>query len=146
VPRRMDPGRWLVMGPGRGETSLLQACAPAVGCGAVVVAAMAAAALLDPHEPGTRALVIALAVGGCTATARRLRDAAGVALFGALVYVGFLVHRDGVLTGDASAWRYTTLVVFLAVLGRVVRRAYTSAGPGAEPVLRAGSGSPSRAR
>jgi len=131
---------------GRGETSLLQACALAMGCVAVVAAAEAAAAFLGPHELGARALVIALVVGVSTATAPRLRDGAGVALFGALVYVGFLVHRDGVLTGDASAWRYTALVVFLAVLGRVVRWAYTSAGTGAEPVLRAGSGSPSRAR
>src|SRR6185295_3914963 len=96
---------------GRGETSLLQACALAMGCVAVVAAAEAAAAFLGPHELGARALVIALVVGVSTATAPRLRDGAGVALFGALVYVGFLVHRDGVLTGDASAWRYTAILI-----------------------------------
>lgn len=123
------------MVPGRGETSLLQACGLAVGCAGVVVAASAAAAFLGPHALGARALVIALVVAAATATVRDWRSCAGVAVFGALVYVGFLAHRDGDLTGDASAWAYTVLITVLAVSGRVMRWAFTSAAGVGEPHL-----------
>jgi hypothetical protein len=94
---------------------------------------VAAAVFLGPHELGARALVIAIVVGGATATVRDRRSCAGVAVFGALVYVGFLAHRDGDLTGDASAWAYTVLITVLAASGQVVRWAFTSAAGVSEP-------------
>ena len=126
----MDPDGWLVTVPGHGETTLAQACALAAGCAAVAVAAVTDATFLGRHELGARALVIGIVVGVSTAMIRDWRHSAGVATFGALVFVGFLAHRYGNLTGDASAWRYTALIAFAACLGRSVRGAYPPAAAG----------------
>jgi hypothetical protein len=119
--------------PERGETSVAQACGLLAGCVAVVGAACAAALCFGPHDMVPRALLVGVAVGWSSALVRDWRHRAGTALFGALVFVGFLAHRDGDLTGGASAWSYTALIVLLAVLGHAAR-------------LRAGSGIPSRVR
>jgi hypothetical protein len=46
------------------------------------------------------------------------RAALGVAVVAALIFVGFLAHRDGVLTGGASVWPYTIIIGLGALLGR----------------------------
>lgn len=144
------------MGLGRDETTLPQAYAPAAGCAAVVVAAFTAAAFLGPQDEAARALVVGAAAAVCVAATRNRRHGAGVAAFGMLVFVGFLAHRDGDLTGDPSAWRYAALIALLAVLGRLARRAVASGrsrGTGRRRHvttgmnrIKAGSGTPSRAR
>ncbi|WP_034217397.1 hypothetical protein [Actinoplanes subtropicus] len=118
------------MAGGRDETTLAQAFALAAGCAAVTVAALTDAALLGPHELGARALVIGLVAGGAAVAIRDWRHSAGVAVFGTLVFVGFLAHRYGDLAGDGSAWRYTALILFLACLGRAIRGACPPAAPG----------------
>jgi hypothetical protein len=88
------------------------------GCAAVVVAALAAAAFVPYGHAGARALVMAVTVGVLAATLSDWRACAGVALAAALIFVGFLVHRDGVLTGGTSAWPYTIMIGLAALLGR----------------------------
>jgi hypothetical protein len=88
------------------------------GSAAVVVAALAAAAFMPPGHVGARSLVMAVTVGVLAATLTDWRACAGVAVLAALIFVGFLAHRDGVLTGDPSAWPYTIMIGLAAVLGR----------------------------
>jgi hypothetical protein len=90
----------------------------AAGCGAVVVAAFIAAATFGPAEPVDRAVVMAIAVAGLAAVLRDWRASAGVTVLAALVFVGFLVHQAGQLTGDPAPWRYTLILGFAALLGR----------------------------
>src|SRR6266511_4155819 len=88
------------------------------GSAAVVVAALAAAAFMPPGHVGARSLVMAVTVGVLAATLTDWRACAGIAVLAALIFVGFLAHRDGVLTGDPSAWPYTIMIGLAAVFGR----------------------------
>jgi cell division protein FtsW (lipid II flippase) len=88
------------------------------GCAAAVVAALAAAAFMPPGHLGARMLVMAVTVGILAAVLTDWRACAGVAVVAALIFVGFLAHRDGVLTGDTRAWPYTIIIGVAAVLGR----------------------------
>ena len=88
------------------------------GCVGVIGAAFAGAALFPAGDGGARLLVMALAAGVVAATVRDWRACAGVTVFAALVYVGFLTGRDGVLTVHGSAWSYTLLIGLAALLGR----------------------------
>jgi hypothetical protein len=101
------------------------------GCTAVVLAAFATAALVSPDHFFVRAVVTAAAVGVVAAALTDWRACAGVAVFAALLYMGFLVHRDGVLTGDPTAWPYTIMIGLAALLGRGERRMRRAEGPGA---------------
>ncbi|WP_433294238.1 hypothetical protein ACQP2F_32585 [Actinoplanes sp. CA-030573] len=94
------------------------AVAVVAGYGAVIAAAFIAAGLLPVHDLAARALTVAVVATVAAALIEDWRAAAGVTVFAALVFVGFLAHRYGVLTGDASAWSYTPVVVAGAVLGR----------------------------
>jgi cell division protein FtsW (lipid II flippase) len=92
------------------------------GCAAVVVAALATAAVVAPAHVGARMLIMAVTVGVLAAVLTDWRACLGVAVVGALIFVGFLAHRDGVLTGSTAAWPYTIMIGLAAVLGRAVRR------------------------
>jgi len=87
------------------------------GCVGVIVAAFGAAAFPAGHG-GARPVVMALAAGAAAAIVRDWRACLGVTVFAALVYVGFLAGRDGVLTVPGSAWSYTLLIGLAALLGR----------------------------
>ena len=102
------------------------------GTAAVVVAGFAAVALLPAPGPFGRLAVLAVAVGLVAAVATDWRAAAGVAAVAALVFVGFLTHRYGVLTGDPAPWSCTPLLGFATVLGRGYRR-LTHAVPKPQP-------------
>lgn len=92
------------------------------GCTAVVAAALITAAAVAPDHAGLRVAVMAITVGVLSAILTDWRSSAGVAVVAALIYVGFLVHRDGDLTGDVSAWAYTIAIGAAALLGRGERR------------------------
>jgi hypothetical protein len=82
---------------------------------------------------------MAAVVGVVAAVLTDWRACAGAAVLAALIYVGFLVHRDGVLTGDAAAWPYTIMIGLAAVLGRGarwLRRAEEPRGPVVETIGR----------
>jgi len=88
------------------------------GCVGMIGAAFASAALFPAGDSGARLLVMALAAGAVAAIVRDWRACLGVTVFAALVYVGFLAGRDGELTVHGSAWAYTLLIVFAALIGR----------------------------
>jgi hypothetical protein len=90
----------------------------AAGCVAVVVAAFVAAAAFGPAEPVDRAVVMAIAVALLATVLRDWRACAGVTVLAALVFVGFLAHQAGQLTGDPTPWRYTLILGSAALLGR----------------------------
>jgi hypothetical protein len=90
----------------------------AAGCVAVVAVAFAAAALFGPAEQTDRAVVMAIGAGVLAAMLRDWRALAGVTVIAALVFVGFLAHQAGQLTGDPAAWRNTLIIGFAALLGR----------------------------
>lgn len=92
------------------------------GTAAVVVAGFAAVALLPAPGPAGRIVVMAIVVGLVAAVCTDWCAAAGVAAVAALVFVGFLTHRYGVLTGDPTPWSFTPLLGFAMVLGRGYRR------------------------
>jgi len=92
------------------------------GCVGVIGAAFVSAAAFPAVDSGARLLVMALAAGLIAAIVRDWRACAGVTVFAALVYVGFLAGRDGVLTVHGSTWSATLLIVAAAVLGRAQRR------------------------
>jgi hypothetical protein len=117
VPGRADPDGGLVMVSRQGVDAESAGFGLAAGCGAVVVAALAAA-LLAPQDLAARALVVALTAGFTSVLIADWRACAGVTVFAGLVFVGFLAHRYGDLTGDASAWTYTIIIVLAALLGR----------------------------
>ena len=98
--------------------------------GSVVVAgtALATAGLIAPADLGVRAAAMAAVVAVLAAVLRDVRACLGVTAMAALIFVGFLDHRYGVLTG-ASAWRYTIPIVLAAVLGRGHRRLRRAAAP-----------------
>jgi hypothetical protein len=87
------------------------------GTVAVIVAGFVAAGLFPAAEPAGRVVVLVLAVGLFAAVCTDWRSAAGVAIAAALVFVGFLTHRDAVLTGDQTPWLCTPLFGLAALLG-----------------------------
>jgi hypothetical protein len=91
------------------------------GCAAVVGAAFVAAWMFSPGETVARLVVTSLAVGGVTALTRDWRAGAGVTALAVLIFVGFLVNRDGVLTGSVSGWAEAA-VIPVAALGGFARR------------------------
>lgn len=105
----------------------------AAGCVGVVAAAFVAALAFGPAEPLPRALVLAAAVGGLAAMLRDRRAVAGLTVIAALVFVGFLAHRAGQLTGDPAPWRCTPLLGLAALLGYGYRRIRTVRGPATAP-------------
>jgi hypothetical protein len=92
------------------------------GSTAVVAAAFLTAAAVAPGHLAARTVVLAVTVGVVAAIVHDWRACAGVTVLAALTYVGFLVHHDGVLTGNAAAWPYTIVIGFAAIVGRVERR------------------------
>lgn len=94
----------------------------AAGGVAVVAAAFAAAAAFGPREPIGRVLIMGVAAGLLAVLVREWRAVAGVAAIAALVYVGFLAHRAGQLSGDPTPWPYTLVIGLAALLGRGWRR------------------------
>ena len=88
------------------------------GCAVVIAAALAAAAMFAPAELGARLLVVAAAAGVLARFLIDWRACAGVTVFAALVFVGFLAHQAGDLTGDLTPWPYTIAIGLAAVLGR----------------------------
>ncbi len=104
------------------------------GCAAVVLAALVTAAFVAPDHIVVRAAVMALGVGVLAAVLTDWRACVGAAVLAGLIYIGFLVHRDGVLTGDPSAWRYTPVMGAAVLVGRIGRRLHRSAEILAEEV------------
>jgi hypothetical protein len=100
---------------------LARAFGLAGGCVTVVAAALCTAAAVPPERIGVRVAVMAATVGVLARVLADWRACVGVAVVAALIYVGFLVHRDGVLTGDLSAWPYALTIGAAAILGRVIR-------------------------
>jgi hypothetical protein len=94
----------------------------AVGWAGVVVAAFTAAILFGPADLVARAVVMAIGAAVLAAVLRDWRSAAGITVLAALVFVGFLAHRAGQLTGDPAPWRYTLVIGVAAVLGRLLPR------------------------
>jgi hypothetical protein len=92
------------------------------GCVGMIGAAFVSAAVFPAADAGARLLVMALAAGVVAAIVRDWRACLGVTVFAALLYVGFLAGRDGVLTVHGSAWAYTLLIGLAALLGRGQRR------------------------
>jgi hypothetical protein len=87
------------------------------GCVAVVLVALGTAALFGPGDLAGRAAAMAVAVGVLAAVLVDWRASAGVAVVAALIFVGFLAHRDGDLTGSATAWPYAAVIGLALVLG-----------------------------
>ena len=108
-----------------------------VAAGAVVVvgAALVAAGVFTPDERPGRVLVMAGVVGAYAAVVADLRAVAAVAALGAAVFVGFLAHRYGELTGSGDAWSQAVPIGFAAVLGTGYRH-LRSIGAEARPVTR----------
>jgi hypothetical protein len=100
------------------EWGLSAAFDPLVGWAGVIVAAFAAAILFRPAEQVDRAVVMAIGVAVLAAALRDWRVTAGITVLAALVFVGFLAHRAGQLTGDPAPWRYTLFIGAAAVAGR----------------------------
>ena len=88
------------------------------GFAAVVVAALAAAAVFAPAEQGARLLVMAATAGVLARFLLDWRACLAVTVIAALVFVGFLAHQAGDLTGDLAPWPYTIAIGFAALLGR----------------------------
>lgn len=88
------------------------------GCVAVVAAAFVAAAMFGPAEQVDRAVLMAICAAGLAVALRDWRAVAGATVIAALVFVGFLAHQAGQLTGDPAPWRYTLIIGFAALLGR----------------------------
>jgi hypothetical protein len=93
----------------------------AVGWAGVVVAAFTAAILFGPAEQVDRAVVMAIGAAVLAAVLRDWRSTAGITVLAALVFVGFLAHQAGQLTGDPAPWRYTLIIGVAAMVGRAGR-------------------------
>jgi hypothetical protein len=100
------------------EWGLSAAFDPMVGWAGVIVAAFTAAILFRPAEQVDRALVMAIGAAVLAAVLRDWRVTAGITVLAALVFVGFLAHRAGELTGDPAPWRYTLFIGAAAIAGR----------------------------
>ena len=107
----------------------------AAGAVVVVGAALVAAGVFTPDERPGRVLVMAGVVGAYAAVVADLRAVAAVAALGAAVFVGFLAHRYGELTGPGDAWSQAVPIGFAAVLGTGYRH-LRSIGAEARPVTR----------
>jgi hypothetical protein len=83
-----------------------------IGTGAMIVAAVVAAAFTDPATV-QRLLVMALAVGLGAALIRDWRYSVALAAIGYLLYLGFLVNNYGELTwhGSSSLWDLTIFIM-----------------------------------
>ena len=109
------------MRSGDADNGLLGAFDLAGGCAATVVGALFAAAMVAPGHLGTRAMIMAITVCAVAAVLTDGKSSAGVAVLAALIFVGFLVHHDGDLTGSTAAWPYTLIIGLAALLGRGTR-------------------------
>ncbi|MFD0522199.1 hypothetical protein [Paractinoplanes durhamensis] len=89
----------------------------AAGAAAVIAAAFIAAAAFGWAEPAARVLTMAVAAGLVAAVLTDWRARAAVAALAALIFVGFLAHRFGQLSGDPAPWRYTPVIGLAALLG-----------------------------
>jgi len=98
----------------------------AIGWGGVVVAAFSAAILFKAAEEVDRAVVMAIGVAVLAAVMRDWRATAGITVLAALVFVGFLVHQAGQLTGNPAPWRYTLIIGAAAAFGRAARALYAA--------------------
>ena len=88
----------------------------------LVGTALVTAAVVAPAQLGARVTAMAVVTGVLAAVLRDWRACAGVTAVAALIFVGFLAHRDGILTGNPSAWDFTLAIGVAAVLGRGLRR------------------------
>ena len=104
--------------PGTGEAGF----GLAGGCVVVAGTALATAGLVPPGDLNGRVAAMAAVVAVMAVVLRDVRACLGVTAVAALIFVGFLDHRYGVLTGT-SAWSYTIPIVLAAVLGRALRSA-----------------------
>jgi hypothetical protein len=100
----------------------------AAGTAVVVVAGFVAAVMVPATEPAGRVAVMAVAVGVIAAACTDWRAGAGSAVTATLVFVGFLTHRYGVLTGDPAPWSFTPTIVLATLLGRGLRRLIRASG------------------
>jgi hypothetical protein len=126
------PGRIRVRGrcavaPDEDDVMLRAAGGLLAGCGAVIAVGMIVAGTLPAHDLMARAVLLASVAGAAAAMIERWWAAAGVTVFAALVFVGFLAHRYGVLTGDPSAWPDSAVIASAALLGQAGRRLRTAA-------------------
>jgi len=93
------------------------------GFAVVVAAALVTAGMIPADERFARLAVMAAVTAVLTVVIGDARAAAGIAVVAALVFVGFLAHRFGVLTGDPRAWESALVIVLAAGLGRMIRLA-----------------------
>jgi hypothetical protein len=91
------------------------------GTAAVIVAGFAAAMMFPIGQPLGRVLVVAVAAGLISVPATDWRAGAAVTVLAILVFVGFLTHRYGTLTGDPAPWSCTPVIGFAALAGRAAR-------------------------
>lgn len=124
------------MGPEDNDVVLRAAGGLLAGCGAVIAAGMIVAGALPAHDLMARAAILAFVAGAAAALIDRWWAAAGVAVFAALVFIGFLAHRYGVLTGDPSEWPDTAVIGSAALVGQAGRWLRTT-GPAAVVSARA---------
>lgn len=94
----------------------------AAGTAAIIVGGFAAATLFHPAEPAGRALVMAVVVGVLCVLFTDWRACAGIAVIAVLVFVGFLTHQYGTLTGAPTPWSYSPVFGFAMLVGRGYRR------------------------
>jgi hypothetical protein len=94
----------------------------AAGTVAVIAAGFVAVMMLPGAEPVGRAVVTAVTVGFIAAVCTDWRASAGVAVAAMLIFVGFLTHQYGMLTGDPAPWAFTPMIVAAALLGRGYHR------------------------
>jgi hypothetical protein len=79
------------------ETGSTAAFELAAGCVVVVATACFIAAAFGPADRVARLVIMAVVVGLLALNVREARACAGIAVVAALVFVGFLAHRDGQL-------------------------------------------------
>jgi hypothetical protein len=92
------------------------------GVTAVVAAGFAAAAVFPSADSEARVVLVALAAGVLSALLTDWRACTAVTVIAALVFVGFLTHRYGTLTGNPGPWSFTPLIGLGALTGRGYRR------------------------
>src|SRR3954452_2097807 len=116
------------------ETASTAAFELAAGCVVVVATACFVAAAFGPADRVARLVIMAVGVGLLAVNVREARACAGVAVVAALVFVGFLAHRDGQLTGSPAPWVSTSVIGLAALAGRGPRWIHRLAGaPAAAP-------------
>jgi hypothetical protein len=116
------------------ETGSTAAFELAAGCVVVVATACFIAAAFGPADRVARLVIMAVVVGLLALNVREARACAGIAVVAALVFVGFLAHRDGQLTGNPASWMSTVVIGLADLAGRGPRWIHRLAGaPGVEP-------------